>query len=194
MEEIRAIYAYTFCDSLWYVLFSDVLGILVDLYVQVLGIYVLQWNFLSAMSSFGKFAMKWSSDPHLKQIFDFRPLNSVNSLLKLRESKGGFLRTLSFLCYLKHFKVGCEPPQWLHLDWKKKSFPVFLTEMSKLKWYIRKEVIDNYFWSDRYILSSVMFDGLLYEKIFSIWLENVLESVHQLIIRIAISNLNFPKP
>ena len=75
-------------------------------------------NFLSKVSSFGKIVMKWSSDPYLKHIFGFRPLCPVCLLLELHELKGYFVLYLSFLCCLNHFSVGCEPPQWLRLDWE----------------------------------------------------------------------------
>ena len=47
LEYIYAIDTYIVCYSLWYVLFSDVLYIFVDLYARVLGFSVFQWNFYS---------------------------------------------------------------------------------------------------------------------------------------------------
>ena len=106
LEYIRAIDAYIFCDSLWSVLFYDVLSIFINLYGQVLCFYTFQWNLLSEVSGFGKCAMKWSSNPHLKHIFGLRPLRSLHLLLKLLEFKGDLLCPLSFVCFLKHFLVG----------------------------------------------------------------------------------------
>ena len=59
---------------LWYVLFSDVLSIFVYLYARYLGFYMFQWSFFFKVSGFGQFAMKTSSNPHLKHVFGFRPL------------------------------------------------------------------------------------------------------------------------
>ena len=133
LEDISAIDVYIFCDSIWYVMFYDVLSIFVNLYALVLGFSVFQWTFLSKVYGFRKFAMKLSSDPHLKHVFCFWPLRSLQFLLDLCELKGGFLYPFYFLCCLKHFSVGCEPPQWLHLDWVKFSLSLFLTEFSKSK-------------------------------------------------------------
>ena len=74
LVDINTTYTYIFCDSLSYVLFSDVLFIFVYLQTQVSVFSVFQWTFLSTVSGFGQFAMKWSSDPHLKHVFGFRPL------------------------------------------------------------------------------------------------------------------------
>ena len=87
LEDIRAIDAYIFCDSLLYVLFPSVLSIFLDLYAQILGFSVFQWDFISKVSGFGKFAIKLSSDPHLKHVSGFRPLRSLHLLLELRELK-----------------------------------------------------------------------------------------------------------
>ena len=133
LEYMRAIDTYIFCDSIWYVLFSDALYIFVDLYSRVLGSSVFQVTFFSKVSGFGKIAMKWSSGPHLQHVFSFHPLRSVQLLLELCEFKGGLLLLLSFLCCLNHFLFGCEPPQRMHLDWAKFSFSLFLTVSSKFK-------------------------------------------------------------
>ena len=90
LENICAIYVYIFCDSVWSVLFYDILSIVVNLYARVLGFSVFQWNFLFKVSGFGKFAIKWSSNPHLKHVFSFWPLHSLHLLLELCEFKGGF--------------------------------------------------------------------------------------------------------
>ena len=97
---------------------SGILSIFSDLYAQVLGFHVFQWNFLSEVYGFGKFAMKWFSNPHLKHIFAFWPLHSVQLLLELRELKGDLLWLLSFIYFLNNYPVGRENPQWLHLDWQ----------------------------------------------------------------------------
>ena len=66
LEDIRAIDAYTFCDLLSYVVFSDVGSIFVDIYARVLDVSMFQRSFLSKVFSFRFFLMKWSSDPDLK--------------------------------------------------------------------------------------------------------------------------------
>ena len=40
--------------------------------------------------------------------------------------KGSFLIAFFFHCCLHHFSVEWEPPQWLHLDWKKLLSSYFL--------------------------------------------------------------------
>ena len=90
-EYIRTIDAYIFCDSLSYVLFSGILYIFFDLYARVLGFSVFQWTFLSEVSGFRKFAMKWSYNPHMNHVFGFWPLDSLRLLLELSGLKGGFL-------------------------------------------------------------------------------------------------------
>ena len=119
LVDTRTIDVYIFCDSLPSVLFCDVLFILFDLYARVLGFSVFQWKFLSRVSSFGQFSMKWSSDTHLKHVFGFQKLRSLRYLLELCVLKVGFLYPYLCICCLKTFSVGCEPPQWLHLDWEK---------------------------------------------------------------------------
>ena len=103
---IRAIDTYIFCDLISSVLFSDASYIFFDLYAQVLGFCMFKWTFLSEVSGFGKFAMKWSSNPHLNHIFGFRPLHSLCLLLEFRGLKGYFLYPFSFSCCLNHFSVG----------------------------------------------------------------------------------------
>ena len=120
---------------LWLALICNVSGVLymfVDMYARVLEFYVFQWTFLSEVSGFGKFVMKWSSDPHLKHIFGFQPLRSLHLLLYFHELKGGFLQPFSFLCCLRNLSVRCEPPQRLHFDWEK-AFSLFLTEFYEFK-------------------------------------------------------------
>ena len=46
LEGIISINACIFCDSLWYVLVSDVLSIFGDLYAQAIGFSIHQWPFL----------------------------------------------------------------------------------------------------------------------------------------------------
>ena len=133
LKYIRAIYAYIFCDLLWSVLFTNVLSIFVDLYLQVLGFSMFHWTFLSEVFGFGKFAMKWSSDPHLKQVSGFRPLRSLRLLLELRELKSPFLYPFYFIYLLKRFTAGCEPQQWLHLDLEKTPLLLFAAVLYKLK-------------------------------------------------------------
>ena len=83
LEYICAMDAFMFCDLLWFVLFSAVWYIFVDMYAWVLVSSMFQCTFLSEVSSFGKFAMKWSSGTHLKRVFGFRPLRSLRFLLLL---------------------------------------------------------------------------------------------------------------
>ena len=93
-----------------------------DLYAQVLGFSVFQWTFLSEVFGSGEFAVKWSSDLHLKHVSGFWPLRSFRLLLELRGLKGCLLYPFYFWCCLNHFSVGCEPPHWLHLDQENFSF------------------------------------------------------------------------
>ena len=88
---IHAIDAYTFYDSLWSVLFSNILFILVDPYTQVLCLSVFHWILVSGVSGFDFFLMKWYSDPHLQQVFGFWPLHLLRLLLELRILKSGYL-------------------------------------------------------------------------------------------------------
>ena len=87
---MRDIDAYIICDSIWYVLFSEILSIFVDLYAQVLGFSMFQWNLFSKLYGFGK-VIKLSYNPRLKHAFGLRPLRLVYLLLELRELKVGFL-------------------------------------------------------------------------------------------------------
>ena len=75
LEDIYAIGAFIDCDLLWSVLFSSALSILVDLYAPFLGFSVFQWTFLSEVSGFGNFVIKWSSNPRMKHVFGFRPIH-----------------------------------------------------------------------------------------------------------------------
>ena len=52
LEDINTIDAYIFNEYLWYVLFSVILSIFFNLYVQVLGFYLLQWTVLSKLFCF----------------------------------------------------------------------------------------------------------------------------------------------
>ena len=103
LEYICAIDGYTFCELLSYVVFSDVLSIFVNIYAWVIFFSIFQQTFLSEVSGFRKFTIKWSSDPHLKGIFAFWPLCSARLLLYLRELKGDFLWKSCFPFCLKHF-------------------------------------------------------------------------------------------
>ena len=96
LEDIQIIDDYIFCDSIKFSLFSNVLSILFDLYAWFLGFSAFQWTFLSKVSGFRTFAMKWSSDPHLKHVFGFWLLCSLCLLLELRELKVGFLYPFPF--------------------------------------------------------------------------------------------------
>ena len=100
LEDIRAIDVYIFCEFLSYALFSNVLSISIDMYARVSDSLVFWWNFLSEVSSSRKFAIKWSSGPHLKDAFGFRPLRLLRLLLEFCGLKGGFLETFSFLLCL----------------------------------------------------------------------------------------------
>ena len=91
LKYIHSIDAYILCGLLWYLLLSNVLSVFFDLYAQVLGFSVFQLIFLSEVSGFGKFARKLFSNPHLKHVFGFQPLCSLQLLLELHELKGGFL-------------------------------------------------------------------------------------------------------
>ena len=135
LEDIHAIDAYIFCDSFCSVLFSGVWSIFVNLYAQVLGCYVSQWTFFSESFGFGKYEIQWFSYPNLKHVFGFQPLFSVRSLLEFRGLKYGLnlLWTLSFICFLKNFSVGCDPPQWLHLDLSNFAISIALTELYEFK-------------------------------------------------------------
>ena len=60
------------------------------MYAQVFGFSLFQWTFVSEVSGFKKIAMKWSSDPHMKDVFSFQQVGSLRLLLKLSVIKGGF--------------------------------------------------------------------------------------------------------
>ena len=81
---------YIFCDSILFILLSGVLSIFVDLYAQVLG-FLFQYNLFSEVSGFRKFAIKWSSDPHLKFVFGFQHLDLLRLLLELHKFKDDLL-------------------------------------------------------------------------------------------------------
>ena len=127
---------------LWLVLFSWTVFrqlIYFHLYVRtIFRILVFKWACFSKASGFRQFAMKWSSDPHLKHVFCFRLLRLLHLLLELRELKGDFLLILSFLCCLKSLSVGCDPPQWLHLYQEKFLFlyllPNFTYSSNHVSW------------------------------------------------------------
>ena len=91
LEEIFYIDAYIFCELFWSVILSEVLSIFADLYAQVLGFYVLQWNLFPKVSGFGKFTMKWPYNPNMKHLFGFKLLCSVHLLLELHEFMGDLL-------------------------------------------------------------------------------------------------------
>ena len=74
LEKTCSIDLYIFSDFLWSILFSKSLSIFVNLYARDLVFSMFQWTFLSEVYGFGKFVMKWSSNPHLKHVFGFWPL------------------------------------------------------------------------------------------------------------------------
>ena len=57
------------------------------------------------MSDFGSFEMEWSSDPHLKRVFDILPLRSLHILLKLHELIGDLLLPLFFPYFLDNLQL-----------------------------------------------------------------------------------------
>ena len=119
LEDIRAIDAYIFCDSLSSVLFSDVLSICFDLYARVLTFSVFQWTYLSEVSGFGKFAIKWSSKSTSEARIWFPTVTFITLIIIVAWIKGWFLIAFFFYYCLKHSSVRCEHIQWLHLDWAK---------------------------------------------------------------------------
>ena len=116
MRSVPIIYSRTFCIYrhtchirvyiMWFTLICNALWRLiyfVDLYAQVLGFSMFQWIFLSEVYGFGQFATKWSSNPHLKHVFNFWPSHSLHLLLELRGTKGGFYSVYPLLLFLKAF-------------------------------------------------------------------------------------------
>ena len=118
LEGIHAIDTFIFCDAFWYVLLSDILSNFFDLYARVLCFYVFQWTLFYEVSGLRKMVIQWCYDTHLKHLFGFWLLSLVPLLLEFHKLNGDFLLPLSFPCCLKHFSFGCDPTQWLHLDWE----------------------------------------------------------------------------
>ena len=136
LEYIRAIDAYIFCDPFHSIILFDSLYIFIDMHAQVLKFSAFQCTLIYDFSGFGKSAIQWSSDPHLKHVFGFRLLRSVRSFLKLRElcelkNESNFLLTSQFLWYV-FSPVGCYYPKWLHIEWSRFALSIALTELSKL--------------------------------------------------------------
>ena len=125
---------------------------------------MLQWNFFSEVSGFGKFEIKWSSNPHMKHVFGFWLLRSVLLLLELRELKGDLLWPLPFLCCLIFFQLGVNLQNDCTLI-EKNSFYVFLTGLSKLQIYI----IIFYLWI--FLISSILLSGSLHKQSISTFLK-----------------------
>ena len=65
-------------------------------------LFSFRWTFLPEMSGLSNFAIKWSSDQHLKQVFGFPLLSLVRLLLELRELKGDLLYPF-FSLFIKSF-------------------------------------------------------------------------------------------
>ena len=108
--------------------------------------------------------MKLSSDIHLKHEFGPCPFSSVRLLLELCRLNGDLLWRISFLCCLNHSPAGFEPPQWLHLDWKRFSLYIFITVLSKFKSSNYKADINIDFWSIIFLLLYILLAALLYEN------------------------------
>ena len=103
LENICVIEAYIFCDQLWYVLFSDILSIFVDLYAHFLGFSVFQWSLLPKVSGFRKFAMKWSSHPFLKHVFGFLTITFSTIIIRVALIEWWFIIALSIFLFLIAF-------------------------------------------------------------------------------------------
>ena len=119
LEGICAIDEYIFCWLLLYVLISNAFIFFCWPIHTSFRVYCVPVKYLIQDSSFGQLVMKWSSYPHLKHVFCFRQLFSLCFLLQLHGLKDGFSYLFSFICFLNRFSVGCDPPQWLRLDWEK---------------------------------------------------------------------------
>ena len=164
MVDIHAIDAYIFCESLLSVIFSYIWSIFFDLYAQVLGFSVFQWNLLSKVFGFGKFVMKWSSDPHLKHLFGFRPLHSLHLLLELHGLKGSFLIDTSLYLLLKAF-LSWVWNYTVNSPWLRKICYIIISY-----WIVQNHIInfesdiDNDFDKWIFILFSIIIGGLLSEQ------------------------------
>ena len=91
LEYRRAIDTCIFCNLFWYLLFSDVLYIFVNIYVQVLVFSMFQWTLVSKFSRLVRSAIKWSSDPHLNNAFGFQPFRPVCLFLEFCELKDDWI-------------------------------------------------------------------------------------------------------
>ena len=63
----------------------------------------------------------------------FPTLPLITLIIRVTWIKGWFIIVFLLLLFLKHFSVGCEPQQWLYLDWANFSLSIILTEWSKPK-------------------------------------------------------------
>ena len=133
LEDIRAKYMHILCDSFCSVILPASFSVFVHIYAQVFVFYAFQLTIFSGFSSFGKSAIQWFSDPHLKHVFSLKLLHPVHSFVGLYELKEELNFLFPFICWLKNFLVGCNPTQWLHSEWESFVLSVALTEWSKLK-------------------------------------------------------------
>ena len=128
-----------------------------DLYAQVLGFSMFQWTFFSEVYEFGKFEMRWSSNPHLKQVW-FPTVMFNTLIIRVVWIEGlSFIHLIISLMF-KHLPIGCEPSKWLYLNWEKFTHSIFPTKWSKFKQSICEVDIDNDFWSIFIFLSSILTD------------------------------------
>ena len=113
--DISAIYAYIFWSSLFLPLLHARLPFLLKL--TCLRIFSLSFGGL------GHFAIKWSSDPHLKHFWGGR------SEFLLDETSTARAFSFSFLILLKHFSAELLlPPLNLHFFWTACAISLFLLE------------------------------------------------------------------
>ena len=127
-------------------MFSDVSSFFVDIYVQFLGFSVLQWNFLSKVSSFGQFAIKNDPPIHIwsTYVVSDRYFHYVyyQSFMDLRVVSCSPFLSLFLKAFISWLWTSTVTAPWL----RKVHLSIFLTELSKFKKSICKSDIDNNFW------------------------------------------------
>ena len=56
----------------------------------------------------------------------FLTVTFIILIIRITWIEGWFLLPLSFVCCIRNFSVGCDPSQWLYLDWARIIFLYFL--------------------------------------------------------------------
>ena len=107
-------------------------------------------------------------------------------IIRVAWIEGWFLMALILSMLINAFSVGCEPPQWLHLDREKELSLCIFYLIVQIQIINFKSDVDNDFWSMIFLLSSIFLGGLLSEHSIFHLAGNLWESVYKLIVRVTI--------